>query len=648
MRKNSSELSVVSSQPPAVNAAAATRFADIYVADLRMAPWNARKTFDETAMADFTANIKLHGFQVPLIVRPLGPKGFEIVAGHRRYKAALALDFDWLPCIVRELTDEQAREIGLVDNLQREDVPALEEAEAFGELLGALGSIAAIAARVGKEAAYVAKRLKLRELTAWSQDALRERLITIDHAMLLARLAEAEQNAALKWCLDRNAGVKVPVEEVLKDRLTRIARKNAPDGDEEDGEGEDTDAAAERRPRWRRDWEPETVQRLKEHIECESGIPLDRAPWPMEEDWLVPDAGSCLDCPKNTKANAPLFSDLDMGVAICTDGACFKAKTVGFVELQVRDTAKARANDLGRSSPGDVEILRVSWKTTSTVPRQLKDGGGVNPAQTFKDGQWIEAKKNCEHALPAVTVDWSDPNGREGTVRKPGEVVQACIAPKCEAHPKAYERAKASAGREKPVDPAEQARERQKWDFLAKEETKIRAKVFGAVLGALDQVSAVRMVADNQRGSADVRKWLLARFPKIGGALLEALTVFTNNFSSKASASPYWLMGNGIAGDRKELWKLAASVGVKADEVAAKHFHDAGSIAPLADVLYPKGVKWPKDTEPAKKAAVKSTPKKQAAAKKKMVAAVKKKLKKQGTGIREQGTGKAAKKAGKR
>ena len=706
-------------------AAAAATLTQVNIQDLRVAPWNARKTFDAQAMADFTANIQLHGIQVPLIVRQLrdycyvslGPDSsplharyvasksfdgsenllqtfssgteeenqesaqlnvdlrnasgaYEIVAGHRRFKAAQALRtgydprFESLPCIVRELTDEQAREVGLVDNLQRENVPALEEALAFAELRDALGSIAAIAARVGKEASYIAKRLKLLELTLWSQEALRERLITLDHAMLLARLGEREQNEALKWTIDRNAGSKVPVEKVIADRLARREGKkdqpgtcrvcgcthedpcnvpelggscswanaeqtlcNNPECLEEAGQGD-------RRPSHRYTWEPESVQRLKDYIETESGIPLSRAPWVMGEDWLLLDTPSCLDCPKNTKANAPLFADLDMGEPICTDGACFKEKTEAFVQLQLNDAAKDLARKLGRTSVGDVEVLRVSWNLSSTVPRRLKDGGGVNPAQIFKHGQWeeVEAKKSCENARPAVTVDWSDSNsrgymGRDEKLRKPGEIVQACIQPKCKVHPKAYEEsAKEKNGRNKPEDPAARKKREEEEESLEKEEDKIRAKVFTAILEQamrIDMGLLFRIINDNDSHSPAMRKEVLAAFPKLPGSALEALTAIGITLEDSRHVNGYWIQREGAAPNRKRMWDLAKKVGVDADAIAAKHFHDTftdpgslKSLNPEFDQLYPKGVRWPKAEAavPAKKAAKKAPAK--AAAKK--------------------------------
>ena len=112
------------------------------------------------------------------------------------------------PCIVREMTDDEARELAIVDNLQRQDMPALEEADAYEALRQQLGDAERIAARVGKPVEYVAKRLRLVSLGTYSRQALAERLITVDHALLLARLgAEEMKRAALKWTLERTARI---------------------------------------------------------------------------------------------------------------------------------------------------------------------------------------------------------------------------------------------------------------------------------------------------------------------------------------------------------------------------------------------------------------------------------------------------------
>src|ERR1035437_9221760 len=177
-------------------------------------PLNPRRTMHEASLSELAYSIRQTGINEPLLVRPapvhdgesVVEARYEIVCGHRRFRAAEMLEMETVPCIVREMTDNEAAEIALVDNLQREDVGALEEAEAFGALLGLHGTVEAVAARVGKDVAYVAKRLKLRTLGTWQRDALHGKLISVDHALLLARL-DIEETSGRKlsrapWDLD--------------------------------------------------------------------------------------------------------------------------------------------------------------------------------------------------------------------------------------------------------------------------------------------------------------------------------------------------------------------------------------------------------------------------------------------------------------
>jgi ParB family chromosome partitioning protein len=438
---------------------------------------NPRRDWNEDALNELTASIREHGIQSPLLVRSITEaeggvlsKNFEIVAGHRRHLAARRAGLKVAPCIVRHLTDEEAAEIALIDNLQRVDIPPMDEAEAFGELLDRLLSLPAVAAKVGKEVAYVAKALKLRSLTEPARMALTEKLVTIDHARLLCRLAEEEQNEALKWCLDRNAGAKTSVEDVVAKRVA--ARRTAEGG--EDDEEEDPDEGPSR-PSWRHQWEPETVQRLKEHIETESGTPLDRAPWRMEEAELIPDAGACSECEKNTKANAPLFGDIDTGVAVCTDGGCFKAKTEAFVQIALKMAATS-----SKAAP-----IRLSWKSSTSTPRMEKDGSGPSLKQVFKYGQWLDVGPKvtkCEHTRPGVAVDCY------GAGHKPGEVIQVCIQPKCKTHTKAYEKRSSSSsgsgGRGESYEVRE-AREKKELEAFRPGEMPVRRALYDAIAAKL-------------------------------------------------------------------------------------------------------------------------------------------------------------------
>ena len=434
---------------------------------------NPRRTMNQADLDELAASIREVGITVPLLVRPglLKKQEYEIVCGHRRFAAAVIARLKSVPCIVRELGDAAAAEIALIDNLQRVDVPPMEEAEAFGELLDRLHSIAAVAAKVGKEQGYVAKRLKLRTLTECSRQALAEQLITIDHALLLARLAAEEQDEALKWCLDTSAGSKTPVDQVI---AKRVAIRKDP-----------------KESRWDREWEPESVQSLRLHIEQDAGTLLARAPWPLDMALLTAQP-ACSECPRNTKANAPLFGDLEIGEPTCTDGACFKEKTQAWVKIQAR------------VSEGTQAPLRVSWKSTSTPPRQEKAGGGIALNQTFKYGQWLDIGKKgakCEHMCPAVTVDWSDANARgymggSEKLRKPGEIIQVCIQPKCKVHVKSYEKAQSNGagGAARESYEEREAREKKEVAAFKPAEAPVRRALYDAIAAKISSDEIKRRV----------------------------------------------------------------------------------------------------------------------------------------------------------
>jgi ParB-like chromosome segregation protein Spo0J len=366
-----------------------------------------------------------------------------------------------VPCIVREMSDDEAREIALIDNLQRADVPPLEEADAYEALRQQLGTDEAIAVRVGKPIEYIAKRLRLVKLGPSSRQALAERLITIDHALLLARLGLEDEEAALKWTLDRNAGSTVKLDKIIADCIERRDR-----------------------PRENRYYgtyaEPETVLKLKAHIEQTSGRRLALAPWDLDDAKLVPAVGPCVGCPQNTAANNSLFGDLAIQDATCADGICFESKRAAFVQIQL---VKANTEQI---------TVRLSYKSSEAAPRMAKDGSGPNEHQVLRYGQWLDVKKgSCDYVRNGVTVDWEQgayglkPNG------KPGVTKLVCIAVGCKVHPKSYEK-KAEAGSGVRDSKAEQEK-RAKNQQLHIEENKKRLAFLGAALEGVTQISAAPM-----------------------------------------------------------------------------------------------------------------------------------------------------------
>jgi ParB/RepB/Spo0J family partition protein len=563
----------------AVSELASLAIEDVFIRLLDVAPWNARKTFDPASLKELTESISQHGIQVPLLVRPGLKDRLEIVAGHRRFKAAEAVGLKSVPCIVRELDDDQAREIGLVDNLQREDVPALEEADAYAELQQRLGTAAAIAQRVGKEASYVARRLQLVSLAEMPRRALAERLITVDHALLLARLGKDEQDEALKYTL-RYGDNKKPVDVILEEALAE--RK-------EDGMGGY--------------YQPRSVVDLREHIEEEVGRKLSRAPWKLDDAELLPDAGACAACPKNTKANDLLFSDLAIDGATCEDGGCFESKRAAFVQIRLSEATKENKLGLGTA-------VRLSWKKTSVKPRfseakagvALVDESGINLHQTFKVGQWVEAKsKSCAYVRLGVTIDWSDDAnlgymGSGQKLRKPGERLTVCIAPGCKAHKKEWEKPK-SEQRNAPYDAKAAEGKREKTRLAALAETKLRVRIAGE---AIDRVKALpldvlRQLLIDQISSGREREAFNAILPGVEKILRTAKI------------------------DSAEFAKAVALVSIEGRHVEVFEYWEAKTFRPefIADLKrlgYDASKAWEKPAEPKpeKKAAAKTAAKKPA------------------------------------
>src|SRR5271157_6151906 len=144
-----------------------TEYRDLPLTILTESKTNPRRIFDDAALKELAASIRSQGVLSPLLVRPLTERSFEIVAGARRYRAAQLAEAETVPVRIVNLTDAEALEAQLIENLQRRDVHPLEEAQGFKALLNLEDpkyTIEQIAAKVGKSPAYCAARVRLTEL----------------------------------------------------------------------------------------------------------------------------------------------------------------------------------------------------------------------------------------------------------------------------------------------------------------------------------------------------------------------------------------------------------------------------------------------------------------------------------------------------
>jgi ParB family transcriptional regulator, chromosome partitioning protein len=166
------------------------------VAFLQPGRYQPRKSFDEQPLADLAASIKEKGVLSPILVRPIGADRYEIVAGERRWRAAQIAKLHDVPVVVRELPDDQALEIAIIENVQRADLNAIEEGAAYEELITRFGRTQEDVAReVGKSRSHVANTIRLLKLPDAVKAWVREGKLSAGHARTLLGVADPEVRA---------------------------------------------------------------------------------------------------------------------------------------------------------------------------------------------------------------------------------------------------------------------------------------------------------------------------------------------------------------------------------------------------------------------------------------------------------------------
>lgn len=148
-----------------------------------------RKDFDENALAELADSIREHGILQPLLVRKMEGGGYQLVAGERRWRAARMVGLDEVPVLVREMSEAEVMEFGLVENLQREDLNPLEEASGYQELVSTYGlTQEQVAKRMGKSRPVIANALRILNLSPGALERLEKGELTPGHARVLAGL----------------------------------------------------------------------------------------------------------------------------------------------------------------------------------------------------------------------------------------------------------------------------------------------------------------------------------------------------------------------------------------------------------------------------------------------------------------------------
>ena len=350
-----------------------SEYRNLPILNLTESAANPRRSFDEPALNELAESIRTQGVLSPLLVRYKG-HSYEIVAGARRYRAAQLAGLDSVPVRIVELTDAQALETSIVENLQRRDVHPLDEATGYVSLLHLDYTVEQIAAKCGKNPSYVAARARLAQLAPAVTEAFAKDEIGVGHALLLAKLQPEQQEEALAACYQEAYTNGSKPKRILL-----------------------------------------PVRHLQQWIEHNILLELASAPFSKEDAQLLPEAGSCVDCPKRIGHNMLLFAEIGANQPdSCSDPKCYAAK----IDAHVKQTVAAK--------PKLVQISTAYGKPaegSQVIPRNKYVEIRQGKPKSKNERDWPEYK-TCKYTAEAIVT--------EGTEK--GETKRVCANPDCPVH----------------------------------------------------------------------------------------------------------------------------------------------------------------------------------------------------------------------
>ena len=340
--------------------------------DMAVSPTNPRRRINEQTIEQLAGSIRNQGVLEPLIVRNTGEK-YEIVCGERRYRAAEIAGLPELPCLVRELIDEQVLDIQIHENLHREDIHPMDEAYGYQFLKEKLNcETRELALRVGKPEGYVLGRLKLNQLIKEAQKDIDENHLPLSYALEIAKYTPDIQNFIYaevytkRGKYEGDSYVQMPI----KGEMVR----------------------------WKSfiEWINTNIHRL-----------LSKAPFDPKATNLRSDGLACTKCPERTGAVVSLFEPNQVGKKdACLNPACYLQKVQTHVEVRRQELAEAAG-----VKPSEVPMVR-SWCYSDG-----KDYLGTESAIVISGAKRGGNAKNCDYAIGGIDLEADNY----------GQTVQLCL-----------------------------------------------------------------------------------------------------------------------------------------------------------------------------------------------------------------------------
>ncbi|MDP2270900.1 MAG: ParB/RepB/Spo0J family partition protein [Archangium sp.] len=434
-------------------AVALAQFQMIDLTKLGESSFNPRKHFDEKKQAALNASVAAKGVLEPILVRPIdkgfvsskqgGPERFEVVAGARRFRAAQAAELKTVPCLVRELTDVEALEVAVIENVEREDISALDEGDAYRGLMKLGRTVEDIVEKTGRSRTIVFARMKLAELQGEARELVLTGKWSPSIGELIARLPTPKaQEAAMKSLQDR---AYMDLEEI-------------------------------------------TFREAKELLDEEFVLHLSKAPFDIKAEQLVAAAGPCAACPKRTHApdNREQFKDVKADT--CLDGECWnKKKAASFKELQAELAAD------GKKLVKEKKLIETTYYspnkggfTEAAKQKYSKPTEEIIKGKTWKDLLGDEVPK-------VVVLDGENKTHNLVDKKKALELLEA-------KDPKAAAKAKERPVEEKPSWEKEREADNKKFAAKAAVAGVVRVKT-------LDVVTKLETAADLLIASLSAQPW---------------------------------------------------------------------------------------------------------------------------------------------
>jgi len=343
---------------------------EVNLVEISTSKTNPRSEFNEQSIMELAESIKENGLLQPLLVRPID-KGYELVCGERRLRACKLINLNSVPVQIKDLNDQEALEAQIIENLEREDVNPLREAETFKLMIdkGNYG-IEDIAVKIAKSEKFILQRLSLNNLNAQWKKLFFKNEINLSKALIISRLDKKYQKEVAENASDWSGEIK-------------------------------------------------SAKQLQSYIDSNITTLLSKAKFNPLDEKLIKKAGACINCPKRSGANCSLFPDVKEEDR-CFDKVCFSRKTEKHIQTEI---------DSIINNAEDVYLIRSKHQDTDDELTQKLKKLGIDVLVNYDDFETIHGKDKRKNKVRGFWINGYD-QGKYVSIRLTKKQEEKSLDPK--------------------------------------------------------------------------------------------------------------------------------------------------------------------------------------------------------------------------